>query len=102
MDRIGKIRQLLEDSPEDLFLKHALALEYIKIERDKEARLLFEEILNTNPDFVGSYYHLGKLYERCNLIEKAEAVYQNGIAAAIKCGDTHAANELRAALDDAE
>lgn len=102
MDRIGKIRQLLEDSPEDLFLKHALALEYIKIERDKEARLLFEEILNTNPDYVGSYYHLGKLYERSNLIEKAKAVYQNGIAAAIKCGNTHAANELRAALDDAE
>ncbi len=31
-----------------------------------EARKLFEELLNREPAYVGSYYHLGKLLERNN------------------------------------
>lgn len=102
MDRMEKIRQMLSGDQNDLFLKHALALECIKIGNDQEARLLFEEILQSDPGYIGSYYHLGKLYERENLVNRAEEIYKKGIAAATKAGDTHAANELRSALEDVQ
>ena len=63
-DRIEKLRDFLVASPGDPFLKHALALEYIKIGDDITARKLFEEILEADPVYIGSYYHLGKLLER--------------------------------------
>jgi len=59
-----KIRQMLVDNPADNFLQHALALEYIKLGDDKQARNLFEDILNRDPAYIGSYYHLAKLLER--------------------------------------
>ncbi len=58
MDRIARIKDFLQASPADNFLRHALALEYIKTGEDAPARLLFEAILADSPDYVGSYYHL--------------------------------------------
>lgn len=100
VDRIEKIKQMLEESPRDLFLKHALALEYIKAEHESNARLLFEEILADDPGYVGTYYHFGKLLERQHEMKMAEKVYEKGIAEAMKAGDRHAASELRSALED--
>ncbi len=54
MDRISKINEYLEQTPTDSFLQHALALEYIKIGDDGEARKLFETILARDPKYVGS------------------------------------------------
>ena len=102
MDRMAQIKSMLNDAPDDLFLKHALALEFVKRGNDEAARRLFEEILQANPDYTGSYYHLGKLYERQQQIHLAKETYQQGIAAASKEGDVHAANELRSALEDLE
>src|SRR5436190_3946311 len=64
MSRIEKILQYLESAPADNFLRHALALEYIKMGDDLKAKELFENILAEYPDYTGSYYHLGKLLER--------------------------------------
>ena len=64
MSRIEKITGIPGKQPGDNFLQHALALEYIKIGRDGDARLLFESILDRDPAYIGSYYHLGKLLER--------------------------------------
>ncbi|MEN9600055.1 MAG: hypothetical protein RL596_2376, partial [Bacteroidota bacterium] len=44
MDRIAKIQVLLQQNPKDNFLRHALALEYIKLNETGEARVLFESI----------------------------------------------------------
>ncbi len=100
MDRIAQLRAFLQATPADNFLRHALALEYIKAGDDAAARTLFEEILAGSPDYVGSYYHLARLYERHNLPDKAAACYEKGMQAAKAAGDRHAYNELQAALED--
>ena len=43
MDRIAKLKELLETNPRDSFLQHALALEYIKLGDDDTAKKLFEQ-----------------------------------------------------------
>ncbi len=100
MDRIQKLKDFLIDSPKDNFLRHALALEYIKLGNDELARKLFTEILNETPDYVGSYYHLAKLLERINAIEEAVVYYEKGMDIAKKLKDNHSYNELQAAYED--
>jgi Tfp pilus assembly protein PilF len=100
MDRIEKLKEYLQKTPGDSFLKHALALEYIKLGRDVEARILFEEILTDAPDYIGSYYHLAKLLERNEQIDAAISWYEKGMEAAKKAGDNHAFGELRGAYEE--
>ncbi|MEO8582629.1 MAG: hypothetical protein ABI415_02470 [Flavitalea sp.] len=94
MDRIAKLIAFLGVSPSDAFLQHALALEYIKIGDDIGARTLFESILDRDPKYIGSYYHLAKLLERMGDVGLAVQWYQKGIEAARAVGDKHAMNEL--------
>lgn len=102
MSRIEKLIAFIEATPNDSFLQHALALEYIKIGNDLNAEKLFTEILDREPGYVGSYYHLGKLLERIGNNEKAGEMYTLGMAAAKQAGDNHSCNELQAALEDLE
>lgn len=100
MDRIAKLKEFLQASPEDSFLQHALALEHIKLGNDEAARELFERILNREPGYIGSYYHLAKLLERNENTEEAIRIYEKGMAEAKKAGDNHAFGELRGAYEE--
>lgn len=100
MDRISQLKAFLADSPQDSFLQHALALEYIKINDDRSARNAFEALLANDPKYVGSYYHLGKLLERLGEQDAAIAVYEKGMEVAREIRDMHAYNELQAARED--
>ena len=100
MERIEKLKEFLRASPTDSFLQHALALEYIKTGEDDGARSLFEEILNREPGYIGSYYHLAKLLERTGKQEQAISWYEKGMAAAKAAGDQHAYNELLMAYEE--
>jgi Tfp pilus assembly protein PilF len=100
MERIQKLQEFLKASPNDNFLKHALALEYIKLNDDAKAKELFTGILSNSPDYVGSYYHLAKLLERTGETEAAIHWYEKGMTAAKEAKDQHAYNELQAAYED--
>jgi tetratricopeptide (TPR) repeat protein len=102
MDRIEKLKQLMEANPADSFVQHALALEYIKLGDDEEAKKVFEQLLKENENYVGSYYHLGKLLERMNAREDAVQWYEKGMLKAKENGDHHAYNELRGAYEELE
>lgn len=102
MERIDKIKEYLKESGEDSFLQHALALEYIKIGKEAEAQKLFEEILEREPDYLGSYYHLGKLLERIGEAERAINVYKKGMEVAKSANDSRSYNELQSAYEDAK
>ncbi|MBO9618619.1 MAG: hypothetical protein J7539_06225 [Niabella sp.] len=99
MSRIDKLEELLRENPGDAFLNHALALEYVKLGEDAKAEIIFRRILSTTPDYVGSYYHLGKLLERKGDEAGAVLVYKEGMAAAKKAEDNHAYGELRSACE---
>ncbi len=102
MDRIEKLKEYMKTAQKDSFLQHALALEYIKVGNDMDARNLFNDILKREPTYIGSYYHLGKLYERLGDIPKALRVYERGMEEATKAADHHSYVELQAAFEDIE
>ena len=102
MNRIEKLTEYLRASPNDSFLQHALALEFIKESKDEAAKKLFTNILANDATYVGSYYHLAKLLERQNDITAAIEIYKIGMAQAKLAKDNHSYNELMMALEDLE
>ena len=100
MNRIAKIQEFLQVTPNDNFLRHALALEYIKEGNEASAKELFINILTECPDYIGSYYHLAALLQRTGEKEQAIEWYEKGMKAAKKAGDNHSYNELQSAYED--
>jgi tetratricopeptide (TPR) repeat protein len=96
--RIHQLKTFLQEDPHDNFTLFALALEYIKTGELARAEKLFNDILSNNPDYVGVYYHLGKLYESLDDTGLAKTTYNKGIAVAGKIGDDLALSELKTAL----
>jgi Tfp pilus assembly protein PilF len=67
---------------------------------DADARLLFESVLERDPGYIGSYYHLAKLLERIELNEQAIKVYEKGMEEAKRSDDNHSLSELRSAYEE--
>ena len=99
MDRIEKLKAFLQENPNDPFLKHALGMEYRSLGEDRVALTWYESALETDPDYVPSFYQLAKYWEEKGDRAKALDYYDNGILAAQKASDTHMVNELRQARE---
>ena len=102
MSRIEKIIEMLSIGGKDSFLQHALALEYIKIGKDDEALAQFDELLEREPDYVGSYYHKAKLLEKNGKIDEALDTHEKGMEVAKRLNDKHSYNELMMAKEELE
>lgn len=94
---INRLEQLLEffkNEPQDPFLKYALATEYLRLNNHEKALWFYLDLVKQHPDYIGTYYHLGKLYEQLQQAEEALKIYEQGIEVAKKIKDQHALNEL--------
>lgn len=99
MNRIEQLEEFLRESPEDPFLHYALTMEYLKGGDFAKTRAGFENLLTKFPDYVGSYYHYGKLLEKRGEVDKAAEVYKQGILVATRLRNHHAKSELMGALN---
>lgn len=97
MSRKAQIEAMLADSPNDAFLRFALAKEYEKEGADAGAREVYEALIVDQPEYVGTYYHLGKTLERLDEPAKAWQIYTEGISVTKRLGERHAMNELAGA-----
>lgn len=95
--RLAKLMDFLKESPDDSFILFAIAKEYEKLGTTKEALEYYEKLTIIDPDYVGTYYHLGKLREEKEEAEAALTIYQKGIDIAKKIKDQHALSELMGA-----
>lgn len=95
--RLNKIKDFLKQSPNDSFLKYALAKEYEKLGDLTTAISGYESLVESDAKYVGTYYHLGKAYEQQNDFPKALEIYEKGMTVAKEIGDKHALSELAGA-----
>ncbi len=93
--RLEQLFTFLETSPKDSFVLYAIATEYIKLNDADKAIFYFEELLAGKPDYVGAYYHFGRLYESLGRKEEAIETYQKGMLVAKQANDYHALSELQ-------
>jgi len=99
--RLAKLLEFLSNDPNDPFVLYALATEYNVSNEVEKAFEYYLKLVSEHPDYVGTYYHLGKLYEKQGQQEAAIGVYQQGMATARKKGDRHAFSELQGAYNSA-
>lgn len=95
--RLEQLLEFLKASPEDAFLLFAVAKEYEGLGAEEDALKYYLRIQQHSPDYVGLYYHLGKLYVRREALEQALDTYKKGMEVAKAQGDRHALSELAGA-----
>lgn len=95
--RLEQLKAFLAESPNDSFLKYAIASEYLKLGEEDTALNGFKDLVAQDPDYVGTYYHLAKLLVSLKQIDEAIQVYQSGMLVAQKQRNMHAYGELKAA-----
>lgn len=94
INRLEKLLEFAAQEPNDAFLKYALATEYLRLQNTDKALEYYQNLTQNHPDYVGTYYHLGKLLETLNQKHEALQIYQRGMDTARKKKDQHALNEL--------
>jgi tetratricopeptide (TPR) repeat protein len=98
MNRKESLIQLLEQTPNDIFLNYALAMELQSEGLVFEAIERLEWIRINAPDYLATYYQLAALYQT-NDKGKAIEVYQQGIVLAKSQGNNKTEKELISALE---
>lgn len=100
VDRLQKLLEFLKNEPDDEFLLYALATEYLRLNQADTALAYYERLVKDHPGYVGTYYHLGKLYEALNRKQDAIITYQNGMKIAREARDNHALSELQGVYNE--
>lgn len=94
INRLERLLEFLKNEPNDPFLKYALATEYLRLNNTEEALRFYLDLVDKHTDYIGTYYHLGKLHEQLGQQDDALRVYEQGIEIAKRIKDQHALTEL--------
>jgi Tfp pilus assembly protein PilF len=97
--RIEQLQEFLKEDSNDSFLRYALALEYVRVEKNDTARDIFLKLIKEDKNYIATYYQLGKLYESLNDSEKAKEIYKKGIKIAQKSENKKTLLELQEAYN---
>lgn len=81
-----------------MFSRHALAMEFLKLEQYPEALEAMISLLAVDENHSGTYYHLGKLYQQLGDQEQALKIYEKGILISSKIKAENDLRELKGAL----
>ncbi|MEO1438673.1 MAG: tetratricopeptide repeat protein [Bacteroidota bacterium] len=102
-NRLNQLLSFLEGSPKDPFIRFAIAKEYENLNRQEEAINYYQLLVNESPEYVGTYYHFGKILQKKGDEDAALKIFDQGLKVAKDQGDQHAYNELAGArleIDD--
>ena len=94
--RLARLHEFHNNEPDDPFLKYALATEYLSLNDTGKALEYFTDLVTNHPDYIGTYYHLGRLYEVLGQRDNAIKTYHTGMQIARIAHDNHAFSELQA------
>jgi len=97
VNRLEQLENMLKNSPHDSFLLFAIAKEQEKLNEEDKALDYYSRLIQSDPNYVGTYYHFAKLYEKQEQSEQALKIYTQGIQIARQLGDQHALAELSSA-----
>ncbi len=101
-DRLALLLAFFGQDPEDAFTRFAIAREYLKRGEPEQALAFYEKLVADQPDYTGTYYHLGKLYEKLERKDEAAGTYRRGIEAARRQRNLKDLSELQDALMQVE
>jgi Tfp pilus assembly protein PilF len=99
MDRIAALKELLAENPTNAFARYGLAMEYSKSGDAAGALAEYKTILQHHPYYVPAYQMAGQTLMNAGRNSEARKMFEDGIAAARRSGNQHAASEMQGMLD---
>ena len=99
-DRLQALLQFAEQNPDDAFVRYGLAQEYANQGQLEKAAEDFTQLVEINPGYQAAYYHGGQTYLKLGRKDEAQEWFRKGIDLAGRTGDSHARDELLAALQE--
>ncbi len=97
--RIIMLEQFISEEPENPFNFYALAMEYLNDDLTKSLeKLVYVE--KHFPEYLGTYYQLGKIYQEFEKFDWAEMTFKKGIEISKTQKNTKTEKELIAALKE--
>lgn len=100
MDRISTLNEVLAQDPNNAFARYGLAMEYANAEKAEQALEEFGKLLAAHPDYAAGYFMAAQTLVKVDRLDEARTMLQDGIAAAHRKGDSHAAGEMQGMLDE--
>jgi uncharacterized protein HemY len=100
--RLKQIQAWLAETPDDLELRYALAMEYRSLGEDERTAEALRALVADKPEFVASYLMLAQSLVKLVRDDDAKDVLRRGVAAAKQAGNEHAMGELQGMLDSLE
>jgi tetratricopeptide (TPR) repeat protein len=98
--RLEQFKEFVELDPTDTFSRYALGMEYMGLTEYNKAIEQFLEVIKLEPSDPAAYFQAARAFENSSQIDRAIGCLKDGIEAAIKKGDRHAEEEMRAALEN--
>lgn len=98
IDRVAMLKEFLNTNPSDSFTRYGLAMEYLKAGSLESALAEFHTLLKINPDYTAGYQMAGQALMKAGSVEDARQMLQDGVAAAIRTGNSHARAEMEGML----
>lgn len=98
-DRLEQLLKFHETDPEDTFCTYSIAMEHAKRGEGEAALAWFERTLKIDGDYAYAWYQKASLLNDLGREEEARAAVKQGLAAAERSGDSHAADELATLAD---
>ena len=99
--RLEILLKLNTENPDDSFNSYALALEYMRDDIDQSLGI-FKQLLISNPDFLPTYYQLGKIYQDTEAYDEALEIFKKCCEVAKSQNNIKTLNELNSAILEIE
>jgi cytochrome c-type biogenesis protein CcmH/NrfG len=100
--RVEQLKEILAQDPNNLLTRYALAMEYSNSGNVDAAVAEFKLLLEKNPDYANAYFMAAQSLAGADRNAEAGQMLRDGITAAKRSGNQHAASEMQLMLDDLE
>ncbi len=94
------LTEILAEHPTDAFTRYGLAMAYASEGKHDEALREFTTTIQHNPDYVPAFQMSAQTLLKLGRTDEARQRLNDGLAAAARTGNAHAASEMQAMLDD--
>jgi uncharacterized protein HemY len=102
VSRIDSIRQLLQKTPDDVFLLYSLGMELLAQNSPAEALDSFRRVLELDDGYLAAYEQGAKALQTAGDKPAAADMLRCGVAMARQKNDRHAADHMQMKLDAME
>jgi predicted Zn-dependent protease len=100
MAKIEGQKEILEQDPKNSFARYGLAMELAGCGETAKALAEFDTLLVNDPDYTSGYFMAAQTLAAAGRKREAIERLKAGIACAYRSGNSHAANEMQAMLDE--